>query len=386
MVRAPLPLGTHGNITYYEQANGHWQARARYRDYDGVTRTVKRNGPTKNAAMLNLKTHLAERCHASSPAHLSPSSTIKDLSEIWWEEFQTKGKATSTQHRYRYDLNRLILPGIGQLKIRECTVGTLTSFLKAVSRNNGQQTARVVKNILKGMFDVATAYDAALRNPVKDVTLTPPKKKETTALDYMDALKLKGLLTGEVREVLEIMLGTGCRVSEALALRWRDFDFSDPSKVRVSINGTLARDESGHYYRQDHPKNRRARAAILPPFVAQMLIRRRDTEIPAYARTTAWAEPDMFVFLSTKGTLQDPNNFRRKWREQVKGTEYEGVTPHNIRSTVATFLNENADLTTASLQLGHSGTEITARHYVRQEELAPDSTAILELYGREFKP
>ncbi len=91
----------------------------------------------------------------------------------------------------------------------------------------------------------------------------------------------------------------------------------------------------------------------------------------------------MFVFPSTTGTLQDPNNFRRKWREQVKGTDYEGVPPHNIRSTVATFLNQNADLTTASLQLGHSDTRVTAQHYVKREELAPDSTAILELYGRE---
>ncbi|WP_237221121.1 hypothetical protein [Rothia nasimurium] len=108
---------------------------------------------------------------------------------------------------------------------------------------------------------------------------------------------------------------------------WGNEENFDPAKVRVSINSTLVHDENGRFYRQDNPKNKRARATILPPFVAQMLMRRRGTEIPAHARTTAWAEPDMFVFPSTTGTLQDPNNFRRKWREQVKGTDYEGRDP-----------------------------------------------------------
>ncbi|WP_237202885.1 tyrosine-type recombinase/integrase [Rothia endophytica] len=383
MVRAPLPLGTHGNITYYQHENGNWQARARYRDADGITRTVKRNGATKNAAMLKLKAHLAERQHVTTAANLTPASTVKELAGIWWEEFQAKDRATSTQHRYRYDLDRLILPSIGNLKIRECTVGTLSAFLKTVSNKNGAQSARVAKNILKGMFDLATAYDAAPRNPVKDVTLAPVKKKETVALEYMDVLKLRQSLTGEVREALEIMLGTGCRVGEVLALQWADLDLSDSNRARVSINSTLTRDTHGRYYRQEHTKNKRTRSAFLPPFVAEMLIRRRDTEIPAHATTTAWATPEMFVFPSSTGTAQDPNNFRRKWREQVKGTDFEKVTPHNIRSTVATFLERNTDLTTASLQLGHSDTAVTARHYVKRETEAPDSTAVLELFGRE---
>ena len=43
MPRPPLPIGTYGNIFTYEVSAGHC-AETRFRDYDGVTRKVRRVG------------------------------------------------------------------------------------------------------------------------------------------------------------------------------------------------------------------------------------------------------------------------------------------------------------------------------------------------------
>ena len=44
MGRPPLPVGTWGDISVHATASGRHEARARYRDYDGVTRYARAMG------------------------------------------------------------------------------------------------------------------------------------------------------------------------------------------------------------------------------------------------------------------------------------------------------------------------------------------------------
>jgi hypothetical protein len=54
MARPPLPLGAYGKIKTWQEATT-WLARAKFRDYDGTVRPVKRSGKTKAAAVRELK-------------------------------------------------------------------------------------------------------------------------------------------------------------------------------------------------------------------------------------------------------------------------------------------------------------------------------------------
>src|SRR5918997_1054040 len=49
MPRPPLPLGAYGKIKTWHDGKT-WIARAKFRDYDGTVRLVKRSGKTKAAA------------------------------------------------------------------------------------------------------------------------------------------------------------------------------------------------------------------------------------------------------------------------------------------------------------------------------------------------
>jgi hypothetical protein len=60
MPRPPLPLGTYGKIKSWQEG-GVWLARAKFRDFDGVVRLVKRSGKTKAAAERALRAALVER-------------------------------------------------------------------------------------------------------------------------------------------------------------------------------------------------------------------------------------------------------------------------------------------------------------------------------------
>jgi hypothetical protein len=49
MARPPTPIGSYGKITTLPIAGGQFEARCRFRDFDGVTRLVGRQGRTKAA-------------------------------------------------------------------------------------------------------------------------------------------------------------------------------------------------------------------------------------------------------------------------------------------------------------------------------------------------
>lgn len=60
MPRPPLAIGTYGKIKTWQEDKV-WLARAKFRDFDGIVRSVKRSGKTKAAAERALRAALVER-------------------------------------------------------------------------------------------------------------------------------------------------------------------------------------------------------------------------------------------------------------------------------------------------------------------------------------
>jgi len=100
--RPPLGLGTYGEIRTYRRGSGTYQARTLYRDFDGVTRDVSRNGRSKDAATRALKDYLRDRVQESGGGQdITPSSTVETLAEAWWSEFAGQDGPPGTMRLYR---------------------------------------------------------------------------------------------------------------------------------------------------------------------------------------------------------------------------------------------------------------------------------------------
>lgn len=382
MPRPTLALGTYGNIySTQNTTNGRWTAKARFRDLDGKTRLIERTSTTKAKAERNLKEYLAERAAPHTTTELTRDSRISLLCPLWWAEYEQKDRATNTLRRYKEIMDAYLLPRMGELRLSECSVGRLTNLLNGIASDYGHASAKVTKSVLSNMFAFAAARDAIPRNPMRDVQLPAQPKAQVKALTYFEAVQLREHLTDDVRAILDVLLGTGKRIGEVLALRWQDVDL-DAVHPTVNINGTLSHDLNGKLYRQDHPKSKKGSHTVyLPPFVAQMLRERKAHHIPVSAHSTAWATPDAYIFPSTTGSAWEPNNFRKKWRAQVSAAGYAGVNPHAIRKTVATYLANAEGVSAASLQLNHSDEAVTRAHYVARNDVLPDMSALLQAFG-----
>lgn len=236
---------------------------------------------------------------------------------------------------------------------------------------------------------VCEVFDALPTNPVREIATIPGSKKDVRAigLDELKALRERIRLreaapnTGRPRatgllDFVDIMLATGVRIGEVLAIRWADIDLA-ATPPRLTISGTIVRlpgkqADGGGLIRQSHPKTDAGhRTVLLPAFAVRTLMRMQLDALP-----NTWD----VIFPSTTGTLRDPHNVRRQWRD-ARGDEFAWVTPHSFRKTVATLIDRESSEGDASVQLGHSGTAVTKRHYIEKAIEAPDLTAVLDQLG-----
>lgn len=400
MARPPLPIGERGEIKRTQLPDGTWQALCRYRDTDGVTRRVKATGPSGQKAENTLKRRLKERSHGTE--EIKPETALSVLAEKW---FATVDKSPGTKDIYRRALDGHIIPKLGSVRIREASTGRLEAFLAATSkqtirtpmdgrtgkqrsvRHGGPSAAKTCRTVLGLMMAMAVRYDAADYNAIRETTQNLIATKPSRALTVEDFETLRANVIGwqgsglrgpvksqDLVDKIDVMIGSGLRPGELFALRWEDVDF-ESTPPTVEVTGTVKRSTGAGLHRQEYPKSESGeRILYLPRFAALVLEKTRDGQDPAAPN------PLGLVFPSRAGTVIDPGNFRRQWRE-ARGEDFDWVKPSSFRKTVATIIEREVGRDVAAKQLGHSSSVVTMKHYVQKDKHAPDSSQILDRFG-----
>ena len=368
MARPPLPLGTHGRIRIYATPTG-YRARTMVRDYDGRTRQVERYGPTRAAAEIALKVAVRDRGRIGDYAEITPDSRVKDIGESWFAALQDV--APTTRQAYRDRLDRQVIPGVGDLRIRELTVGTVHRHLREVEARHGYGIAKMTRTVLSGLCGWAVRQDAIDRNPVKEAgpTKTPPRSGPK-ALTAAQVRQLRAFLTYDERaiardvpDLIGVLVATGMRIGEATALRWEDVDLQVGT---VDVNGTVVRLRGRGTLRQDKTKSESGRRLLeLPAWCIDMLARRPRTE-------------DL-VFPAMRGGLRDPSNTQADLRDALERAGFGWATSHTLRKTVATLMDQaGLSARAAADQLGHAKASMTQDLYMGRRVSATGAAHVLD--------
>src|SRR4029453_10045235 len=86
--------------------------------------------------------------------------------------------------------------------------------------------------------------------------------------------------TGDMADIVDLMLATGCRIGEILALRWSDLDL-DGDLPTLTVSGTIKTETGKGTYRKSTPKaDASPRTIVLPRFAAELLRVRRQFATP----------------------------------------------------------------------------------------------------------
>lgn len=370
MGRPPLPLGTHGRVRLYRTDRG-YRARTLVRDYDGKTRAIERSGSSKARAEAALKIAVRDRSRMDAAAEISADTSVAVLAEKWFLGLEELAPTTRQAYRDRLDLQ--VLPSLGNLRVRELTVGTVDRHLRAVAQTNGPGVSKMVRSVLSGLCGLAARHDALDRNPVRDAGRIPMKRKKLPrSMTAAEVRQLRALLTYDERaldrdvpDLVDLMLATGLRIGEATALHWEDFDLS---AATVDVHRTLVRIKGQGVVVSDTTKTQAGkRLLVLPTWCVTMLARRSRGPGP--------------VFMAQKGGLRDPTNTQADLRDALRTAGFGWATSHTLRKTVATTMDQAGLSARATAdQLGHAQPSMTQDVYMGRQAANTGAALALEVF------
>jgi integrase len=151
-----------------------------------------------------------------------------------------------------------------------------------------------------------------------------------------------------------LLIATGLRRSELLALRWSDFDADAGT---IAVTGKLVRQRRIGLTRIDETKTAAGRRTIpLPSFAVAILNDRRRRPFVGQQQV---------IFASSSGTLRDPENFNSAWRAVRDDLGMPDVTSHSFRKTVATLIDDaGLSARIGADHLGHAKVSMTQDRYM----------------------
>jgi integrase len=268
------------------------------------------------------------------------------------------------------------------------------------------------------MSALAIEDGALAMNPVRDSNAKiSAGKRAPRALTVAEMYRLRDLFRTSDRaaeldlpDLVDWMLTTGCRIGEALALRYATNGDGKPildlDARTWEVNATVVRVPGAGLTVQPRPKTTAGwRVVALPDFAVRMLEDR-------LAKSRRVTDPAVVVNPPVAGTLRDPSNVSGDLRQLLDsfecvtcaGTGYqldeagahkigaagrrirceEGpwswVTSHTFRKTAATRLDE-AGLTPRQVadQLGHPNPSMTLDVYFGRRVVSAEAARALDL-------
>ena len=237
--------------------------------------------------------------------------------------------------------------------------------------------ARQSKTILRGALQLAVMANVLGSNPVRDVD--PIKSKgQPKGAKALTRDQLRDLLVGlrgskycqehDLVDPVTVLIATGIRRSELLALVWSNFD---ERAGTLTVAAKVVRVAGEGLKRIDDTKSAAGKRTIsLPRFAITTLVERRSLPYLGEQRV---------IFPSTAGTLRDPNNFGKQWRIAREELGVPEVTTHSFRKTMVTLIDdEGLSARVGADQLGHSHISMTQDKYMSRGRIHTQVADLLD--------
>jgi integrase len=284
--------------------------------------------------------------------------------KTWLEKLEENGSRSWTEYKGRVDL--YLLPSFRDVPLVEIHKTDVIAWRDKLAQKVAASTVNTVLGTLSSAFSFFIDRAWCEHNPCHQVKRLKADAKVYPWLESTDAItRLLSHCTPNIRTLIAFLVGTGCRLDEALHLRWDDVDLEHRL---VTVHRGRTRVTKGKE-RAGTTKSGKARRVPIFDSVLDML---KPMKVARGASAMLWpgAQP---------GKPLGQASVRKPFKAAIDraGLPKE-LRLHDLRHTFASlYLVDGGDIFKLSRILGHHSVAITERTYAH---LKPD--AFEADYGR----
>jgi len=285
---------------------------------------------------------------------LLPERKFASLSEYARHWLTTLEVSKATRYDYESLLKTFLeRSGLGAMRLEDLTPAHIRDVIRAATESGTRvRRATMFLQRLRSIYDSATEDGLLDKNPARRVKNPRTGKREPIeVLTHAEQAALLGTAEGTDRNLICLMLGTGARPGELLALRRKDVDLK---RRKLTIAGSVGRFGEGPTKTAGS-----ARVIDLHDGVAPVLAAlRSQLDIPRLHGP---------LFTNSLGATLNYINWRsRNWRRLLQRAGLPYRSPYVCRHTFAVrMLEAGRDVVQVAQQMGHESTEMIHRHYAR---------------------
>ena len=258
----------------------------------------------------------------------------------------------ATRARYQSQIDNHLLPAFGERRLNDIDQATVQQFLATKADSLGWWSLQNLRSLLSTIFLTAKRWKLwEGDNPTSGSRIG--KKKLAREKRYLTVEQLQAILAAlpdHLRFLVLILFGLGLRISEALALKWKDIDFA---QATVNLQRRWYR---GDLSAEGEMKNESSAVAL--PVSATLLDEFRR-------RYPGPAARDQFLFVGPDGVNppDDRDLLRYEFRPVLVRLElyYKGFGWHAFRRQNITWKQELGGATPLEAQKAgrHSSLDMT---------------------------
>ena len=304
----------------------------------------------------------------------NPNPTLKEWSEIWLENFCKAAVRQGTYENYKFFFRTYINPSLGSIELKSLSTVNCQQFLMKMftegrirGKENQGLSARTVRDIkiaLHSCLQKAVDEELISKNPCSKVKLPEDKPKEMKTLSANNlAAFLNEARESDCYELYYLVISTGMRRGEILALEWNDIDFKAKT---ISVSKQLQRTPEGLQVSPPKTKSSIRKISISDECVNLLKVMRGKQRLD---------QKLLFPSPITDG-YRDPDAVTRKLHRMLRRAGLPDIRFHDLRHSFATLsLEQGMDIKTVSHMLGHTDAGFTMNTYMHVTDAMQQNVA-----------
>lgn len=292
--------------------------------------------------------------------------TLSELLTDWLQNIKKYELKASSYDRVEYTINHNISPYIGYLQISSIKPNDIQRYINNLTDiGYSYSTIKKAYNAINASLRFAVERDYIIKNPCASVHLPKQKQRPKYDIEFFTDTEVYSITesatsrfkTGNYRYkhgyAIILLLNTGMRVGELLALKWKNVDFVN-KQIFITETRSQVIDRTNNnqkYVMVDRSTKTQSSCRYIP-------INSKSLEALMYFKSLGYSNP--YVMANSDTGLITYRNLFRVLENILDSNGINHGSLHTLRHTFATRLfKKGVDIKVISELLGHSDISIT---------------------------